>query len=82
MSRPYLGSTPRMRNAGLVSDSRSRFTGFSFSWEAKVRDQEMLGPNHPTSCCFHPVGPALTQQRMMSQMAEEGASVFTAFLQA
>lgn len=33
---------------------------------------------------FHPylVRPALTQQRMMSQMAEAGASVFTAFLQA
>lgn len=42
-----------MRQAGLVSDSRSRFTGHSFS-----------------------------QQRMMSQTAEAGASVFTAFLQA
>uniref|UniRef100_A0A480J7S0 tRNA (Guanine(26)-N(2))-dimethyltransferase n=1 Tax=Sus scrofa TaxID=9823 RepID=A0A480J7S0_PIG len=48
-----LGSTLRMRNAGLVSDRRSRFTGHCFS-----------------------------QQRMMSQRAEEGASVFTAFLQA
>lgn len=50
---PYLGSTLRMRKAGLVSDSRSRFTGHSFS-----------------------------QQRIMSQRTEAGASVFTAFLQA
>lgn len=28
----YLGSKLRMRQAGLVSDSRSRFTGHPFSW--------------------------------------------------
>lgn len=38
---PYLGSTLRMRNAGLVSDRRSRFTGHSFSWEAKLEGQGM-----------------------------------------
>lgn len=44
---PYLGSTLRMRNAGLVSDRRSRFTGHSFSWEAKVRGQRMLALTIP-----------------------------------
>ena len=38
---PDLGSTLRMRNAGLVSDRRSRFTGHSFSWEAKLEGQGM-----------------------------------------
>lgn len=77
---PYLGSILRMRNAGLVSDRRSRFTGHSFSWEEKLRDQGTLGLSGtpiPTLA-----RPALTQQRMTSQRAEEGASVFTAFLQA
>ena len=44
---PYLGSTLRMRKAGLVSDRRSRFTGHSFSWEAKVRGQRMLALTIP-----------------------------------
>lgn len=39
-------------------------------------------PAHVLRCRPPRVGPALTQQRMMSQRAEEGASVFTAFLQA
>lgn len=78
----YLGSTLRIRNAGLASESRSRFTGHSFSWEAKFRGQGDAGPDRVLPSLAHRIRPALTQQRMMSQRAEEGASVFTAFLQA
>ena len=70
-----------MWKAGLLSDRRSRFTGYSFSWEAKVRGQG-TGTDHPLPPLSHLVRPGLTQHRMMSQRAEEGASVFTAFLQA
>ena len=70
-----------MWKAGLLSDRRSRFTGHSFSWKAKVRGQG-TGTDHPLPLRSHLVRPGLTQHRMMSQRAEEGASVFTAFLQA
>lgn len=46
-----------------------------------------VGPKGPSGAHHPPIPiwsalPSPTQQRMMSQRAEEGASVFTAFLQA
>lgn len=49
-SVPYLGSTPRIRKAGLVSDRRSRLTGHSFPWEAKLNGQGLLGPTVSCAC--------------------------------
>ncbi|RLV64017.1 hypothetical protein DV515_00017680 [Chloebia gouldiae] len=59
----YVGSTARIRAAGLESGSRSRFTGWSLAWEK----HEEVSPSS-----------LLTQQRMMSQSTAGGASVLTA----
>lgn len=54
----YLGSTARMRKAGLLSDSRSRFTGHCFSWGRKGLAQAQTLHALPASpagqACTHP----------------------------
>lgn len=77
-----MGSTERMREAGLVSANRSRFTGWILAWEGGRGGGCQLSPGLGGSGRGWSLSPLLTQQRMMSQSTAGGASVFTAFLQA
>lgn len=81
----YVGSTERIRAAGLDSGSRSSFTGWSLAWEKTGKSGERVGKGGENGGFRHGEGspsPLLTQQRMMSQSTAGGASVFTALRQA